>query len=49
LVSDRELSERILSGKLVLASSIEETIKFLAKTTKSGYKLEEDGTYVFLK
>jgi ferric-dicitrate binding protein FerR (iron transport regulator) len=49
LVSDRELSERILSGKLVLASSIEETIKFLAKTTKSGYKIQEDGTYVFLK
>ncbi len=46
---DDALSHRIISGKLVLASRLEETLDFLARTTKSKYSIRSDGTYVFIK
>jgi len=46
---DRELPQRIISGKLVLSVKLEETLDFLARTTKSRYLLKEDGTYIFAK
>ncbi len=44
-----ELADRILSGKLILGARLEETLDFLAMTTKSRYILNDDGTYVFVK
>lgn len=49
VIEDNELAHRIISGKLVLDARLEGTLDFLAKTTKSHYKLKEDGTYVFIK
>ena len=49
VIEDNELAHRIISGKLVLDASVEGTLAFLAKTTKSQYKLKEDGIYVFVK
>lgn len=48
-IDDNELAHRIISGKLVLASRIEETMDFLARTTKSRYILKENGNYYFSK
>ena len=49
IIEDNELAHRSISGKLVLDLKIEKTLDFLAKTTKSQYKVNEDGNYVFLK
>jgi len=46
-IGDNELANRIISGKLVLAARLEDTMEFLAKTTKCRYALKEDGTYIF--
>jgi len=46
---DNELAHRIISGKLVLDPTFEKTLDFLAKTTKSQYKVNDNGAYVFLK
>lgn len=48
-IEDQELANRIISGKLVLSSKIEETLVFLSRTTKSRYVLRDDGTYIFYK
>ena len=48
-IGDNELANRIISGKLVLAARLEDTMDFLAKTTKCRYALKEDGTYIFAK
>ena len=48
-IADKELAHRIISGKLVLAARFEETMDFLARTTKSKYIQKENGTYIFLK
>ena len=48
-MGDNELANRIISGKLVLAARLEDTLDFLAKTTKCRYEQKEDGTYIFAK
>ncbi len=48
-IEDNELAHRIISGKLVLDPTFEKTLDFLAKTTKSSYRLMENGVYVFGK
>jgi len=49
VVNDEELANRIISGKLVLSEQLEETLDFLAKTTKSRYIRKDDGSYLFTK
>lgn len=49
LISDNELAGRIISGKLVLAKKMDETLDFLARTTKSTYTMKNDGTYIFFQ
>jgi ferric-dicitrate binding protein FerR (iron transport regulator) len=49
VIEDNELSNRMISGKLVLSPNIEETLDFLARTTKSRYVLKEDGTFTLFK
>ena len=49
IVNDEELANRIISGKLVLSEQLEETLDFLAKTTKSRYIRKDDGSYLFTK
>lgn len=49
IIEDKELANRVISGKLIISSSIDETIDLLAKATKSSYTLEKDGTYIFKK
>ena len=48
-IDDNELAHRVISGKLVLDLKFEKTLDFLAKTTKSQYKVNEGGNYVFVK
>jgi transmembrane sensor len=48
-IEDNELAQRIISGKLILHSQLEGTLDFLAKTTRSQYKLKEGGIYGFFK
>lgn len=48
-IEDDELANRIISGKLIISSTIDETIDLLARTTKSNYTLTKDGTYIFSK
>lgn len=48
-IDDNELANRIISGKLVLTANLEETLDFLARTTRSRYILKEDGNYYFVK
>ncbi len=48
VVEDDELAGRLISGKLVLSDNTEETLTFLAKTTKSSCFLK-GGSYFFSK
>jgi len=48
-IEDNELANRVISGKLIISSTIDETIDLLARTTKSSYILTKDGTYIFKK
>ncbi len=47
-IKDDELAKRLISGKLVLCNDVEETMAYMARTTKSRYYYE-DGTYIFAK
>ena len=47
-IKDDELAKRLISGKLVLCDDIEETMAYMARTTKSRY-YSEGGTYIFAK
>ena len=49
IFEDNELANRLISGKLVLDLKFEKTLDFLAKTTKSQFKVNEGGIYVFVK
>lgn len=49
IINDNELAHRMISGKLVLADSIDKTMDFLARTTKSKYSIANDGAYIFEK
>ncbi len=49
IIEDKELASRVISGKLIISSSIDETIDLLTRATKSSYTIEKDGTYVFKK
>lgn len=45
-INDEELANRSISGKLVLSEKIEETLAYMASTTKSRYYSEND-TFIF--
>lgn len=48
IVVKDELAERRITGKLVLSDNIDETLAYLASTTKSKY-FESKGSYLFMK
>ncbi|MEN6453433.1 MAG: FecR domain-containing protein [Prolixibacteraceae bacterium] len=48
IVVKDELAERRITGKLVLSDNIEETLAYLASTTKSKY-FDSKGSYLFMK
>ncbi len=47
-IKDDELAKRSISGKLVLCNDFEETMAYMASTTKSRF-YSEKGTYIFMK
>jgi transmembrane sensor len=48
IVVKDELAERRITGKLVLSDNIDETLAYLASTTKSKY-FDSKGSYLFMK